>query len=641
MFKELFCAMCQRRTSPKDAGSNPSTFTFVLFVFSILAHVDSTCKGRSDSQCCANKVPIQCTPSFENIAMNKVVEVSETCGIPRHEKFCHLAESPAGFTRVCDVCKRIGRKSHPARFLTDINDTGRLTYWQSKTVGVGSRRDITLTVSFGKQFELAYISMEFFSRLPRALIIYKKMNHAARWEPYQYYAEDCSSYFGMQSKEFANGTNEREVLCKNFENQDEVRGGSVVFNPTLGRPSGHDVEESFIMQDWVTATDVRFVLDPAEISRHSLRSGRAVGTLNVANKRHEAFTMNHALNTPVTKGAVITPSTGPTNELQFKHYAINDISIGGTCKCNGHASSCSLKKGKLACDCRHNTDGVNCEKCKAFYHQRPWKRASRSSANECVACECHLHSKKCRFDAELYEKTGNGGVCLKCRHHTYGRFCHMCKPGYHRNNNTSIASPTACKPCGCHPVGAAGKICHPVSGQCPCKDGVTGKRCNRCAKGYEQTKSPIAPCVRTTPSGNPPTPAPIECRQSCRTKSASINIKKFCKSDFAVHVKVKAVADEGKRKRITLQVIKPYRRAMPRLVRRKLYHVLVKPRIAACKCLKKNGKFLLVGNYESSGRTKQKANLVIGKRTIVLPWRRKYRRQLIKLAQKASKREIC
>lgn len=49
--------------------------------------------------------------------------------------------------------------------------------------------------------------------------------------------------------------------------------------------------------------------------------------------------------------------------------------------------------------------------------------------------------------------------------------------------------------CSCHPVGALGKMCNQTTGQCPCKDGVTGLTCNRCAKGYQQSKSPIAPCI--------------------------------------------------------------------------------------------------------------------------------------------------
>ena len=49
--------------------------------------------------------------------------------------------------------------------------------------------------------------------------------------------------------------------------------------------------------------------------------------------------------------------------------------------------------------------------------------------------------------------------------------------------------------CDCHPVGASGRTCNQTSGQCPCKDGVIGITCNRCAKGYQQSRSHIAPCI--------------------------------------------------------------------------------------------------------------------------------------------------
>nr|CAD7458215.1 unnamed protein product [Timema tahoe] len=49
--------------------------------------------------------------------------------------------------------------------------------------------------------------------------------------------------------------------------------------------------------------------------------------------------------------------------------------------------------------------------------------------------------------------------------------------------------------CDCHPIGASGKTCNQTTGQCPCKDGVTGVTCNRCSKGYQQSRSHIAPCI--------------------------------------------------------------------------------------------------------------------------------------------------
>lgn len=63
------------------------------------------------------------------------------------------------------------------------------------------------------------------------------------------------------------------------------------------------------------------------------------------------------------------------------------------CKCNGHANECYLPENQVAdnevCRCQHNTGGVNCETCLPLYNDRPWARATESSANECQR-ECLL-----------------------------------------------------------------------------------------------------------------------------------------------------------------------------------------------------------------------------------------------------------
>ncbi|KAG0425275.1 hypothetical protein HPB47_027544, partial [Ixodes persulcatus] len=113
------------------------------------------------------------------------------------------------------------------------------------------------------------------------------------------------------------------------------------------------------------------------------------------------------------------------------------------------------------------------------------------------ACNCNLHARRCRFNMELFKLSGrqSGGVCLNCRHNTAGRHCHYCKEGYYRDHSKPITHRKACKACDCHPVGASGRTCNQTTGQCPCKDGVTGITCNRCSKGYQQSRSPIAPCI--------------------------------------------------------------------------------------------------------------------------------------------------
>lgn len=69
--------------------------------------------------------------------------------------------------------------------------------------------------------------------------------------------------------------------------------------------------------------------------------------------------------------------------------------------------------------------------------------------------------------------------------------------------------------CDCHPIGASGKTCNQSTGQCPCKDGVTGTTCNRCARGYQQSRSHIAPCIsKYTPTQSPS--AMLDAQFHCR-----------------------------------------------------------------------------------------------------------------------------
>ena len=62
-------------------------------------------------------------------------------------------------------------------------------------------------------------------------------------------------------------------------------------------------------------------------------------------------------------------------ELQW--VGVSDLAIGGRCKCNGHASECTVdRSGEMSCNCKHNTAGKECEKCKPFHFDRPWGRAT-------------------------------------------------------------------------------------------------------------------------------------------------------------------------------------------------------------------------------------------------------------------------
>lgn len=89
---------------------------------------------------------------------------------------------------------------------------------------------------------------------------------------------------------------------------------------------------------------------------------------------------------------------------------------------------------------------------------------------------------------------------LECLNLNFYWFC-LCRRGCSGNFlqtwdwNDVTRFPCSFTACDCHPIGSSGRTCNHTSGQCPCKDGVTGLTCNRCARGYQQSRSHIAPCI--------------------------------------------------------------------------------------------------------------------------------------------------
>lgn len=66
------------------------------------------------------------------------------------------------------------------------------------------------------------------------------------------------------------------------------------------------------------------------------------------------------------------------------------------CKCNLHASQCTLRDATLQCECDHNTSGQDCQRCSLGFGSRSWKPGSylplpKGTANICMYLKTSKH----------------------------------------------------------------------------------------------------------------------------------------------------------------------------------------------------------------------------------------------------------
>uniref|UniRef100_A0A8C5EZ66 Laminin subunit gamma-1 n=1 Tax=Gopherus evgoodei TaxID=1825980 RepID=A0A8C5EZ66_9SAUR len=428
----------------------------------LLLELAGRCVAAMDE--CADEAsgrPQRCMPEFVNAAFNVTVVATNTCGSPA-EEYC-VQTGVTGVTKSCHLCDAAQpHLQHGAAFLTDYNQADT-TWWQSQTMlaGVQYPSAINLTLHLGKAFDITYVRLKFHTSRPESFAIYKRTREDGPWVPYQYYSGSCENTYQKLNRGFIRtGEDEQQALCTDeFSDISPLTGGNVAFSTLEGRPSAYNFDNSAVLQEWVTATDIRV-------------------TLNRLNTFGD-----EVFNDPKV--------------LKSYYYAISDFAVGGRCKCNGHASECVKNDfGKLSCNCKHNTFGEDCEKCLPFYNDRPWRRATAESANECLSCNCNGRSQECYFDAELYRSTGHGGHCIGCLDNTDGANCERCRENFYR-----LGSEERCLPCNCNAVGSLSTQCDNY-GRCSCKPGVMGDKCDRCQPGFHSLSEAGCRLCSCNPAGS-------------------------------------------------------------------------------------------------------------------------------------------
>lgn len=412
-----------------------------------------------------------CYPATGNLLIGREsrLSASSTCGIDEPERYCiesHLDTD----SKKCFMCDSSPSTVNNPILNHKISNIVHRTFpnksqevhpwWQSKN-GV---ENVTIQLDFESEFDFADIVIVFKTFWPAAMLIERSSDFGNSWFVERYFADDCDETFPNVHK--GNPRNLTEVVCQSeYSLMAPLNDGKFVYNALSSHNSFANAYDP----------DLRNLLKTTNLR------------LN--------FTKFHKLDNDLLDNHA---------EIQDKYYyAISEMTMQGSCFCNGHAYRCLPFSGVESdaemvygrCDCIHNTKGLNCDFCEDLYNDAPWLPAFGQMANVCQRCTCNNHASSCHFDFAMYEVTDhiNGGVCDNCAHNTLGRSCEQCEVFYYQDPELGLDHPEVCKPCDCDPRGSSEEgFCDQITdatygqnaGRCHCKTNVNGHRCDSCKIGF-------------------------------------------------------------------------------------------------------------------------------------------------------------
>ncbi|XP_070556677.1 laminin subunit alpha-2-like [Ptychodera flava] len=164
----------------------------------------------------------------------------------------------------------------------------------------------------------------------------------------------------------------------------------------------------------------------------------------------------------------------------------------GTCRpctCNNHGAMCDSSTGVCE-DCEHNTSGPMCEECADGF----FGNATMGTPDDCQPCACPLVTSSNNFSPTCVLESDGGHRCTDCESGYIGRYCDTCEEGYFGNPTVPGSS---CEPCDCNEYGSLNQTCDPVSGQCVCDEGLSGRACDVCQPRHVFTQQGCTSCDDT------------------------------------------------------------------------------------------------------------------------------------------------
>ncbi|XP_074190446.1 agrin isoform X3 [Rhinolophus sinicus] len=126
-------------------------------------------------------------------------------------------------------------------------------------------------------------------------------------------------------------------------------------------------------------------------------------------------------------------------------------------------------------------------------------------------CQCNAHGS---YSGTCEPATGQ----CSCRPGVGGLKCDRCEPGFWNFRGIVTDGRSGCTPCSCDPWGAVRDDCEQMTGLCSCKPGVAGPKCGQCPDGRA-----LGPAGCETDSLAPKTCAEMRCEfgASCVEEAGS------------------------------------------------------------------------------------------------------------------------
>ncbi|XP_073344237.1 laminin subunit alpha-1 [Pagrus major] len=160
----------------------------------------------------------------------------------------------------------------------------------------------------------------------------------------------------------------------------------------------------------------------------------------------------------------------PLSELSSQSQKSQFVRPCVRCRCSNHSDSCDTETGECQ-GCQHHTSGRSCELCAPGYYGNV-----SGSISDCSLCACPLRDNS--FSPTCVSEGALGDFrCTACQTGYEGRYCERCSVGYYGNPSSPGG---VCSSCNCSGWGSLRPLCDALSGQCECKAGVKGRSCDQC-----------------------------------------------------------------------------------------------------------------------------------------------------------------